>query len=118
MNPDVFRDKVKSRFMRKYFSYSGDETAQTEMTKALNAILNALPDITDEKAVAAINNCTREDASNLWEWVYQEMFNTTDLGVVMRDDIHDKHGYLVKVISNHLGSSYGPDPMEAWGIYG
>jgi hypothetical protein len=116
VNPDVFRDKVKSRFMSKYFSYSGDETAQTEMTKALNAILNALPDITDEKAVDAVNNCSREDASNLWEWVYQEMFNTTDLGVVMREDIHDKHGYLVKVIPNHLGLAYGPNPMESWGI--
>ena len=117
-DPELFRDKVKSRFMSRYFSRSNDETAQTEMTKALNAILNALPDITDEKAVAAINNCTREEASNLWEWVYQEMFNTTDIGSVMRDDIRDKHGYLVKVIPSQLGTTYGPDPMESWGIYG
>ena len=117
-DPEAFRNKVRNRFMNRYFSRSGDDTAQTEMTKALNAILNALPDITDEKAIAAINNCTREDASNLWEWVYQEMFNTTDIGSAIRDDIRDKHGYLVKVIPSQLGIAYGPNPMESWGIYG
>ena len=116
VDPEAFRDKIRNRFMNKYFTRYGDDVAQTEMTRALNAILNALPDIKDEKAINAINNCSKEDASDLWEWVYQEMYNTTDLGVVMRNDIHDKHGYLVKVISNHLGSSYGPDPMESWGI--
>ena len=115
-DPEIFRDKVKNRFMNRYFRSSGDETAQNEMTKALNAILNALPDIRDEKAIEAINNCTREDASDLWDWVYREMFNTTDLGVVMRDDIEDKHGYLVKVIPNKLGASYGPHPFQSWGI--
>ena len=116
VNPDVFRDKVKSRFMSRYFSRSNDEVAQSEMTKALNAILNALPDIKGEKAIQAVNDCSREEASDLWDWVYRKMF-CTDTGEITRDDIQDKHAYLVKIIPNQLGTSYGPDPMESWGIH-
>ena len=116
-DPELFRDKVKSRFMSRYFSRSNDEVAQSEMTKALNAILNALPDIKGEKAIQAVNDCSREEASDLWDWVYRKMF-CTDTGEITRDDIQDKHAYLVKIIPNQLGTSYGPDPMESWGIHG
>ena len=115
-DPELFRDKVKSRFMSRYFSRSNDEVAQSEMTKALNAILNALPDIKGEKAIQAVNDCSREEASDLWDWVYRKMF-CTDTGEITRDDIQDKHAYLVKIIPNQLGTSYGPDPMESWGIH-
>ena len=85
------------------------------LQQAFNAIMNAVEDITDSKAIMACNSCSEEAAGSLFMTVYNDMFST-ELGGLVRSDIKDKHRYLVKYISSQLKTSYGTDPLLSWGI--
>lgn len=115
VDTDSFRDKMMNPFMNLFFSNSCNESAQAEIVHAFNAIMNALPDIRNKKSIEVINTCTKEQAEQLFHMVYRDLFCTCT-GQVLRSDIKDKHAYLVKVIPSQLGASYGPNPLDSWGI--
>ena len=115
IDADSFRDKLKNTYMCAYFSRFDNPEAMMHLQQAFNAVMNAVEDIKDEKAVLAVNSCTEEAAGNLFMTIYNDMFST-ELGPVKRSDIRDKHRYLVKYISSQMKSSYGKDPLLSWGI--
>lgn len=114
VNIDTFKQKMMNTYLSSHFSCQ-DEKQSNQLNKAFNAIANALEDITDPVAVEAINSCTREEAGGLLEHVYRQLYSTK-LGEVLRDDIVDKHAYLVKMIGSRFKSSYGGDPLVFYGI--
>ena len=115
---DNFKRKLMNIYMCSYFTKSSKPEQQREMMQCFNAIVNAISEITDPVAIAAINDCSREEAKALWEKVYHDLFST-ELGGIVRDDVRHKHNYLIKLIANEFKTGFGPDPMNstAFGIF-
>jgi hypothetical protein len=44
---------------------------------------------------------------------------STELGRIVRDDVHHKRNYLIKLITNEFKTGFGPDPMNstAFGLF-
>ncbi len=108
-----FKRKMMNGYMNTVFSIH-DEGEKKKVLQAFNSILNAVQDIEDPSAIRAINHCDSEEADSLFKWVYANLFRKT-LGEVPIQ-VTDIHAYLIKVISNRMKSSYGPDPFDSWGI--
>ena len=115
---DGFKRKLMNVYMCSYFMKSSKPIQQREMMQCFNAIINAIDEITDPVAIAAINDCSREEAESLWKKVYYDLFST-ELGRIVRDDVHHKHNYLIKLITNEFKTGFGPDPMNstAFGLF-
>jgi predicted transcriptional regulator len=115
---DGFKRKLMNIYMCSYSTKSSKPEQQREMMQCFNAIVNAISEITDPVAIAAINDCSREEAKALWEKVYHDLFST-ELGGIVRDDVRHKHNYLIKLIANEFKTGFGPDPINssAFGIF-
>ena len=108
---DNFKRKLMNIYMCSYLAKMSKPKQQREMLQCFNAIVNAIDEISDPVAIAAINECTTEEAEMLWKKAYFDMFST-ETGEVFRSDIRNRHAYLKKMIENEFKTGFGPDPFE------
>ena len=110
-----FMAKLMNVYIDTTIRYPNNLKHRKEMKDCFNAICNAMGDITDPVAIKAINTCSTEEAGQFYKKVFFDMFSSA-CGQVIRDDIADKHAYLVKYITNKFKETYGPDPWTD--VYG
>lgn len=106
---EAFQWKFINSYLNEYLN-APSEKERMEIDQTFNAMVNAAYEITDPKAIAAVDAYSSEEMGNLFIWVYRNLFSTRIGGVVK--DVTDKTAYLKKVISNQAKASFGPSPFN------